>query len=47
MNCCLVCLFHHQIAIHKWGWQLDMHADGTTTATLGNRILYSHAVPAA
>jgi len=46
-NCCLVCLFHHQIAIHKWGWQLDMHADGTTTATLGDRILYSHAVPAA
>lgn len=46
-NCCLVCLFHHQIAIHKWGWQLQMHPDGTTTATLGDRTLHSHAVPAA
>jgi hypothetical protein len=46
-NCCLVCLFHHQIAIHKWGWQLYLHPDGTTTASLGDRTLYSHAVPAA
>ncbi len=46
-NCCLVCLFHHQIAIHKWGWQLYLHPDGTTTATLGDRTLYSHAAPAA
>ena len=46
-NCCLACLFHHQIAIHKWGWQLHLNPDGTTTARLGNRTLYSHAVPAA
>jgi len=46
-DCCLVCLFHHQIAIHRWGWQLHLHPDGTTTAALGDRILYSHAVPAA
>jgi hypothetical protein len=46
-NCCLVCLFHHQIAIHKWGWQLYLNPDGTTTARLGNRTLHSHALPAA
>ncbi len=46
-NCCLVCLFHHQIAIHKWGWQLHLNPDGTTTARLGNRTLHSHVVPAA
>jgi hypothetical protein len=46
-NCCLACLFHHQIAIHKWGWQLHLNPDGTTTARLGNRTLYSHSVPAA
>jgi hypothetical protein len=46
-NCCLVCLFHHQIAIHKWGWQLHLNPDGTTTAQLDDRTLHSHALPAA
>jgi hypothetical protein len=48
-NCCLLCLFHHQIAVHKWGWQLTMHPDGTTTAISrdGSKTLYSHATPAA
>jgi hypothetical protein len=46
-NCCLLCLFHHQIAVHTWGWQLRLHPDGTTSATLGDRTIYSHAAPAA
>jgi hypothetical protein len=46
-NCCLLCIFHHQIAIHRWGWQLILNPDGTTTAALGDRILHSHAPQAA
>ena len=46
-GCCLLCTFHHLIAVHRWGWQLRLNPDGTTTATLGDRILHSHAPTAA
>jgi hypothetical protein len=46
-DCCLLCTFHHQIAVHRWGWQLTLNPDGTTDATLGNRTLHSHAAVAA
>jgi hypothetical protein len=41
------CLFHHLIAIHRWGWKLTLNPDGTTTATSpdGTRTLYSHRPP--
>ena len=26
------CEFHHQIAIHRWGWGIKVHGDGTATA---------------
>jgi hypothetical protein len=42
-DCCLLCAFHHKIAVHRWGWQLVLNPDGTTTATLGDRALHSHA----
>ena len=32
-NLILLCRFHHQIAIHRWGWNITRHPDGTTTAT--------------
>ena len=32
-NLTLLCMFHHLIAVHRWGWTLHLHADGTTTAT--------------
>ncbi|HEY6276993.1 MAG TPA: DUF222 domain-containing protein [Streptosporangiaceae bacterium] len=43
-----LCGFHHLIVIHRWGWTLTLHADGTTTATSpdGQRILHSHSPPA-
>lgn len=43
-----LCLFHHLIAIHRWGWQLTLNPDATTTATSpdGSRILHSHSPPA-
>src|SRR5207247_2391717 len=28
-----LCAFHHLIVIHRWGWTLRLHPDGTMTAT--------------
>ena len=30
-NLILLCRFHHQIAIHRWGWAITRHPDGTRT----------------
>ncbi len=48
-NCLLLCSFHHLIAVHRWGWTIALHPDGTTTATSRDRIrvLRSHAPPEA
>jgi hypothetical protein len=42
-----LCAFHHLTAIHRWGWALALHPDGTTTATSpdGKRTLHSHPPP--
>ncbi len=42
-----LCAFHHLTVIHRWGWALTLHSDGTTTATSpdGKRILHSHGPP--
>ena len=44
----LLCSFHHLIAVHRWGWGITLHPDGTTTATSpdGKRTLHSHGPPA-
>ena len=46
-NCALVCQFHHDTCIHRRGWQLILHPDGTTEARSpdGRHILRSHAPP--
>ncbi len=45
-NLILLCRFHHQIAIHRWGWNITRHPDGTTTATAPDgRTLHSHSPP--
>ncbi len=46
-NLTLLCTFHHLIAVHRWGWTLQLHADGTTTATSpeGLKTLHSHSPP--
>jgi hypothetical protein len=31
-DCVLLCPFHHQIEIDRWGWTLVVNRDGTTTA---------------
>jgi hypothetical protein len=47
-DCILLCFFHHQVVIHRWGWTLILHPDGTTTARNRNRtkVLRSHSPPA-
>jgi hypothetical protein len=47
-DCVLLCFFHHQIAIHRWGWTLVLNPDGTTTAWNkdNTKILHSHGPPA-
>jgi hypothetical protein len=47
-DCVLLCFFHHQIVIHKWGWTLILNPDGTTSAWNKNRtkVLRSHGPPA-
>jgi hypothetical protein len=47
-ECVLLCFFHHQIVIHRWGWTLVMNPDGTTTAWNPDRtkVLHSHGPPA-
>jgi hypothetical protein len=44
----LLCAYHHQVCIHRLGWILILHADGTTEArSPDDRILRSHGPPAA
>jgi HNH endonuclease len=46
-DCVLLCWFHHQIVIHRWGWTLVLNPDGTTTAWNPDRtkVLHSHSPP--
>ena len=47
-DCVLLCFFHHQIVIHRWGWTLVLNPDGTTTAWNPDKtkVLRSHSPPA-
>ena len=47
-DCVLLCQFHHQVVIHRWGWTLVVNPDGTTTAWNKNKtkVLHSHGPPA-
>ena len=44
----LLCWFHHQVVIHRWGWTLVLNPDGTTTARNKDKtkVLHSHGPPA-
>jgi hypothetical protein len=43
-ECVLLCTFHHQVVIHRWGWTLVLNPDGTTTAWNKDKtkVLHSH-----
>jgi len=47
-NLLLLCAFHHLIAVHRWGWSVTLHGNGTVTARSpdGTRTLRSHSPPA-
>jgi Domain of unknown function (DUF222) len=47
-QCLLLCFFHHHVAVHKWGWTVALHPDGTATARSpdGGKVLHSHGPPA-
>ncbi len=45
-ECVLLCQFHHDICIHRRGWRLILHPDGTTTAYgPEGQVLHSHSPP--
>jgi len=46
-DCVLLCQYHHDICIHRWGWEIELLPDGSTRA-YGPRgqLLRSHAPPA-
>ena len=46
-DCVLLCWFHHQVVIHRWGWTLVLNQDGTTTAWSKDKtkVLHSHGPP--
>jgi hypothetical protein len=46
-SCVLLCFYHHQVCIHRWGWTLTLNPDGTTTAWNPDRTktLHSHGPP--
>ncbi len=46
-NCALVCQFHHDVCIHRRGWQLTLHPDGSTEARSrdGRQLLRGHGPP--
>ena len=45
-NCILLCQFHHDVCIHRWGWQIILHPDGTTSAYGPHgQVQHSHSPP--
>jgi hypothetical protein len=45
-DCVLLCQFPHDVCIHRWGWRLVLHPDGTTTAYGPHgQVLRSHSPP--
>jgi hypothetical protein len=45
-DCVLLCQFHHDVCIHRWGWRIVLHPDGTTSAYGPHgQVLHSHSPP--
>ena len=46
-DCLLLCQYHHDICVHREGWDLELLPDGSTRATSpdGKTILRSHGPP--
>ena len=48
-DCVLLCQYHHDICVHRLGWNLELLPDGSTRATSpdGKLVLRSHGPPPA
>jgi hypothetical protein len=45
-GCLLLCQYHHDICIHRWGWQIELLPDGSVRATgPQGQIIQSHPPP--
>ena len=46
-NLGIFCEFHHETCIHRWGWEVILHPDGTMEARSpdGRQVLSSHGPP--
>ena len=46
-DCVLLCQYHHDICIHRLGWEFELLPDGSTRATSPDRklVLRSHGPP--
>ena len=45
-SCICLCQYHHDICIHRWGWEIELLPDGTVRATgPQGQILQSHPPP--
>ena len=45
-SCVTLCQFHHDICIHRWGWRIVLHPDGTTSVYgPKGQVQHSHAPP--
>jgi hypothetical protein len=46
-SCLLLCQYHHDICVHRWGWAIELLPDGEVTATgPQGQILRSRPPPA-
>jgi hypothetical protein len=45
-DCMLLCQYHHDICIHRWGWKIELLPDGSVRATgPQGQIIQSHPPP--
>jgi hypothetical protein len=47
-DCILLCQFHHDICIHRWGWEIELLPDGSVRARgPQGQLIRSHGPPTA
>ncbi len=47
-DCLLLCQYHHDICIHRWGWEIELLPDGSVTAYgPKGQVIRSHGPPPA
>ncbi len=45
-DCALFCQYHHDVCIHRWGWEIELLPDGTVRATgPQGQVISSHPPP--